>query len=854
MTTLASDPPVDEGHLETSSPLVDKLFVTEWKDMSPPSEYTTLDGVEINHPKGWSENALRIVSSKYFAEGETSVFEMVNRVVGEIVEAGVNGGYFDKAEEAIDFRDELKYILLNQMASFNSPVWFNVGVEEVPQCSACFINSVEDNMESIMDLATREALIFKYGSGSGTNLSPLRSSRRKVSGGGTASGPVSFMRGYDAFANVIKSGGKTRRAAKMVLLDADHEDIYEFINCKKDEEKKAHALIAAGYDGSVNGEAYSSVSFQNANHSIRVTDEFMNLVERPHEGENVDLMDWGDHPSEIMLAAAQAAWECGDPGIQFIDTINNWNTVANDGEINASNPCSEYLFLDDTACNLASINLMKFYSVVLNDNGNAGSFIFHYEKFEQVCRVMTTALDIIVDLSSYPTEKIRDRSHQYRTLGLGYTNLGALIMASGFRYGDNNSLTMTAEITSRMTAIAYLQSIRIANRLGSCEGYDRNTEWFRERFVQHRDKAAEVAPETIDLWNMVVALSDLYGVRNSQTTVLAPTGTISFMMDCETTGIEPMFALQAKKELSGGGGSLDIKAGDAFKIGLTSVGLNPDTEEVGAEVYKDPSRLNDITYVGGVFNTAMGEYGNLVTASDHIDIAASAQPFLSGGISKTVNVPNDTSPEDIRRLYIDAWRAGMKSVSVYRDGSKMSQPLTTDKGGESPSVSFEKPTGAVRRRLPNTRKSVTHRFSLSNQDCYFTVGEYEDGSPGELFIKVAKQGSTLAGMADAVGILTALCLQYGAPIEALADKFRGMSFEPSGWHEGTHYSSMVDYIFQWIEGNYSESAFLRETDEVQLKEIREGSLSDLICSDCGNLMVATGTCHTCPKCGANTGC
>ena len=839
----------------------------------------------VTIPEGWSENAATIVASKYFRGGldspsrESSVFGMVDRVVNQITAWGEAGGYFNLHEgESSIFADELKYLLLNQCASFNSPVWFNVGIESKPQCSACFINSVEDTMESIMDLATREALLFKWGSGTGSNLSNIRSSKAKLHGGGTASGPVSFMRGYDAFAGVVKSGGKTRRAAKMICLNADHPDIMEFIKSKASEERKAWDLVEMGYDGSLNGEAYSTVAFQNANHSVRVSDEFMRVLEEGGQfglverntGEIVETVS----AQEVMDAMVKSAHQCGDPGIQFHDTINVWHTCPEGGSINASNPCSEFMFLDDTACNLSSINLRKF-------QGEDGAFM--HEDFVQACRVMITAQEILVSNSSYPSEDIAVNSENYRPLGLGYTNLGGFLMSAGIAYGSDEATFVTAMITSLMTSSAYHQSARLASVAGSFKGYEKNEKHMSRVLFRHAESLVGFCSDSTDerfsglyevasdSWKDVMGPYSKHGFRNSQVTVLAPTGTISFMMDCATTGIEPALGLSTVKQLSGGGSisqentlirnaleSLGYSEGDiASVVSHISAGGNIETS-----TSLKPEHLP-------VFDCALKHPNGtrFISAYDHMRMMAAAQPFLSGAISKTVNVPESTTPDEINDIYVQAWKFGLKSIAIYRDNSKRSQPLSTggDKVSLNPQETLDGPPEYQRNRLPSTRAAKNHKFSIGNTEGYLTVGEYDNGKPGEVFLIVSKEGTVASGMADAVGTLTSIALQSGVPIKTLVDKFSHTRFEPSGWTNNPdipYAESILDYIFRWIGQEYPDlggdvetnSDAEPETDVGVRAEANSSTESGETCSVCGGMMLRSGSCSTCPRCGETSGC
>ena len=844
-------------------------------------------------PKSWSMLATNVVASKYFRgmpgtpERESSVRKLVARVVDTIAQWGATGGYFASAADRMSFHAELTHLLLRQKAAFNSPVWFNVGVESHPQCSACFINSVEDSMESILTLAKTEGMLFKYGSGTGTNLSSLRSSREHLAGGGTASGPVSFMKGFDAFAGVIKSGGKTRRAAKMVILNATHPDILDFIRCKLNEEKKAWALIDAGYDGAFTGEAYGSVFFQNSNNSVRVTDGFMKAVvddkawttQAVKDGRAMDT-----YPArQLFREIAEAAHLCGDPGMQFDTTVNEWHTCPNTARINASNPCSEYMFLDDSACNLASLNLMHFRSPM------DGSF--DVEAFRHAVNVVLLAQEILVGFSRYPTERITTNSHAFRPLGLGYANLGALLMATGLPYDSEEGRNYAAAITSLMCGQAYTTSAKIAQKMGAFDGYAKNAEPMLHIISKHRKAAYQVpalgvTPELLNAqklaWDEALAFGQEHGYRNSQVTVLAPTGTIGFMMDCDTTGIEPDIALIKYKKLVGGG-MLKI-VNNTVPLALAKLGYSPsETDRViqyldqhetieGAPMLK----AEHLPVFDCAFKPSKGERS--ISWMGHLKMMGAAQPFLSGAISKTVNLPNAASVEDLEKAYLEAWRMGLKAVAVYRDGCKRSQPLNTQK---EPSTE-ERPTlvsqRAVRRRLPEERKAITHKFSIGGHEGYLTVGMYEDGTPGELFIVMAKEGSVVSGLMDTLATAISLNLQYGVPLHVLSDKFIHTRFEPSGFTGNPQIpiaKSIVDYIFRWLSLKFEDKAPLSDTpeqtnpgakplqEEVKALPVSTPSRKNDVflnqadappCHTCGAIMVRSGACYKCGNCGATSGC
>ena len=789
---------------------------------------------DVEVPATWSQLATNVVVSKYFRgavgqpQREHSVRQLVGRVVDTITGWGRDLGYFASEDDLQAFSDDLCHLLVNQCLAFNSPVWFNVGIEKKPQCSACFINSVEDTLESILELAKTEGMLFKYGSGAGSNLSRLRSAREMLSTGGKPSGPVSFMRGYDAFANVIKSGGKTRRAAKMQILDCDHPDVEEFVWCKAKEEKKAHALIDAGYDGSVNGEAYQSVFFQNSNLSVRVTDEFMNAVEadatwkfraRTAKGEG------GEVPArDLFKQICEAAWQCGDPGIQYDDTINRWHTCKGTDRIYASNPCSEYMFLDDTACNLASLNLLKFR----REDGS-----FDTAGFRAACRTSIIAQEILVDSASYPTPRIGEMSHRFRTLGLGYANLGALLMSLGLPYDSDAGRNYAGALTAIMTGEGYRASAELAGAMGAFPGYADNGKPMLEVIEMHRNAAYCLPEDAVpgpvleaarNAWDEALELGRTHGYRNAQVTVLAPTGTIAFMMDCDTTGVEPDIALVKYKRLVGGGVLKIVNR--TVPPALERLGYTPtqvaeiidhiDRQETieGAPHLKDEHLP--------VFDCAFRARNGVrsIAPEGHVRMMAAAQPFISGAISKTVNLPPDATAEDIGRIYREGWRLGLKAIAIYRDGCKRVQPLSTSKDekavAKKPAESAPKPVEAPapvaaavavprRRRLPDERHAITNKFSIAGHDGYITIGEYDDGSPGEIFVVMAKEGSTVSGLMDTVATLTSIALQYGVPAEVLVNKFSHTRFEPSGMttHPDIRFAkSPVDYIFRYLGLKY----------------------------------------------------
>jgi ribonucleoside-diphosphate reductase alpha chain len=863
-------------------------------------------GVEV--PKSWSQLATNVVTSKYFRgqmgtpERERSVRQLIGRVVDTITAWGRDGGYFAGQEEGDAFHAELTWLLLHQHLAFNSPVWFNVGVEEKPQCSACFINSVDDTMTSILTLAKTEGMLFKFGSGTGSNLSAIRSSKELLAGGGTASGPVSFMKGYDAFAGVIKSGGKTRRAAKMVILNGDHPDIMEFVHCKAEEERKAWSLIDAGYDAALDGSAYSSVFFQNANHSVRVTDEFMRAVEADGEWKTraVTSGEVTDHyrAREVMQSIAEAAWQCGDPGMQWDTTVNDWHTCPNTARINASNPCSEYMFLDDSACNLASLNLMRFR----RPDGE-----LDVDKFRHAVRISILAQEIVVDYASYPTESIERNSHAFRPLGLGYANLGAMLMARGLPYDSDEGRSYAGAVTALMCGEAYATSARIAGRTGPFAGFPVNREPMVRVLRKHRDAALAIADDHVPLellssarksWDDAVQLAEIQGVRNSQTTVLAPTGTIAFMMDCDTTGVEPDIALVKYKKLVGGG---------VFKIVNNTVPLA--LRRLGYQRDEIQSILNFIeendTIEGApelkpehlavfdcAFRAQKGERS--IAPMGHVRMMMAAQPFISGAISKTVNLPSTATVEDIENVYMEAWRGGLKALAIYRDGCKRTQPLSTGKAEKKAEKAVQEVVGEMdfsrqRRKLPDERSARTHKFNVGGCEGYITVGLYEDGQPGEIFVLMAKAGSTLSGFMDSFATAISFALQYGVPLKFLVKKFINVRFEPNGMTANAEIrfaKSPVDYMFRWLGQNFlspedQQALGLRhgteESDGENVREVLEGvqpegeldpSQGGVIpfrppkteatdappCSECGALMVRNGACYACINCGATSGC
>ena len=874
---------------------------------------------DVEIPADWSQTATNIVASKYFhgkmgsPDRERSVAQLVHRVVDTMAEWGIAQGYFRAAEDGENFRNELAHLMLTQKACFNSPVWFNVGVKEQrgygwyydaqddairkltthesprPQCSACFINSVSDSLESILDLAKTEGMLFKWGSGTGTNLSTLREEDAILSGGGRASGPLSFMKGFDAFAGVIKSGGKTRRAAKMVILNADHPDIDKFVWCKAKEEKKAHTLIDSGYDASLDGEAYSSIFFQNANNSVRATDEFMQAV--------IEDRDWWtksrvtDQPvkrykaRDLLREISEATHQCGDPGMQFDTIINRWHTSKATARINASNPCSEYMFLDDSACNLASLNLLKFV-------GPDGQF--DVEAFRHAVDTVIIAQEIIVDNASYPTERIAKNSHDYRPLGLGFANLGALLMSMGIPYDSDQGRDWAAAITAVMCGQAYLTSARIASdATGPCPGYPHNERSFLDVIRMHGEAVSRIDSRRVPMpilksaeqvWRDAFELGRRVGFRNAQTTVIAPTGTIGFMMDCDTTGIEPDLALVKYKKLVGGGVIKIVNTTvpqALIKLGYTSEQAEAIVSHIDATgtIEGAPGLKQEHL---AVFDCSFRPQNGVrfIHHMGHVKMMAAVQPFISGAISKTINMPEESTVDDIVEAYIESWRLGLKAVAIYRDGSKRVQPLSsgTAKGAKQAAAgpaTMAAPAAEkivyrpVRRKLPDERQSITHKFSIGGHEGYITVGLFEDGTPGELFITMAKEGSTISGLMDSFATAVSYALQYGVPLKFFVDKFSHVRFEPSGWTGNPHVpyaKSIMDYIFRWLGAKFlgpeyalseaGDTPKLRPTEpEPQQALPFETAFADApLCSECGGLMTRNGSCYKCENCGGTSGC
>jgi ribonucleoside-diphosphate reductase alpha chain len=916
-----------------SKPGVNPFDEVEWEmrkaSITGEDGKSVFEQKDIETPKAWSQMATNVVVSKYFRGTlgtpgrEKSVRQLLGRVADTIALWGRKGGYFNRpGTKEVDnavaetFHAELTWLLLHQHMAFNSPVWFNVGVEKEPQCSACFINSVGDSMSSILDLAKTEGMLFKYGSGTGSNLSSIRSSQEILAGGGTASGPVSFMKGFDSFAGVIKSGGKTRRAAKMVILNIDHPDIVTFIKSKAEEERKAWALIDAGYDGAFNmpGGAYDSVQFQNANHSVRVTDEYMQAVVEDREWKTRRVTDGEAHATfrarDLWKDVAAAAWLCGDPGVQYDTTVNDWHTCPNTARINASNPCSEYMFLDDSACNLASLNLMKYR----RPDGS-----FDTEAFRHGVEITFLAMEIIVGASKYPTEAIGRNSHDYRPLGLGYANLGAYLMANGLAYDSPEGRSFCGAVTAIMTGHAYATSARIAASVGPFAGYARNREPMLRVMKKHRAAVTKIDQSLVEpelhhaaaaTWDEAVELGELYGYRNAQATVLAPTGTIAFLMDCDTTGVEPDIALVKYKKLVGGG-TLKI-VNQTVPAALKRLGYDePQVKEIveyidanGTIEGAAPLKTEHLPVFDCAFKPANGTRS--IHYAGHIRMMAAAQPFISGAISKTVNMPHNTTTEEIARTYEEAWRLGLKAVAIYRDGCKRTQPLSTSSDKEKSKLAamgVEAPR-AVRKQLPEERESITHKFSVGGHDGYITVGKYADGTPGEIFLVAAKEGSTVSGLMDSFATSISLALQYGVPLKVLVDKFSHTRFEPSGFTNNPRIpiaKSISDYIFRWLGDKFlndeerlalgvhapelerlaaaqaaapAEAApsndgpvkpldlAVREQpslpglpgSNMHEKRVFQAQSDAPPCSSCGEIMIRNGACYKCLNCGTTSGC
>jgi ribonucleoside-diphosphate reductase alpha chain len=861
----------------------------------------------IRAPASWSETSVNIAASKYFriidGRKENSIDGMIRRVCHWIAQKGLELGYLDTSEEGTTLEESLAYLMVQQMAAFNSPVWFNVGVREPPQCSACFIQSIEDDMDSILALATSEGRLFKGGSGTGTNLSALRGSHERLAGGGIASGPVSFMRAFDALAGVIKSGGTTRRAAKMVILNMDHPDILDFIDCKVKEEDKALALIREGYSANFDGtdpdSAYASIAYQNANHSVRIPDPFMEAVLRDGEWTTYNRTDHSVAATyrarELWRKLAYAAWRCGDPGVQFDDVTNDWHTSPNSGRINASNPCSEYLFLDDSACNLASINLMRF----LDANG-----LLDVELFRRAVRTMILAMEILVDASSYPTAPIAQNSHDFRPLGLGYANLGALLMHYGLAYDSDAGRALAAGVSALLSAEGYHMSGEIAKRMGPFAGFEKNRAPMIRVMGKHAKAAERVASgdtrlapllrTAVDRWRETVQAGELWGYRNAQISVIAPTGTIGLLMGCDTLGLEPELSLIKVKNLVGGG--ILRMVNRTVPDGLSALGYD------AGEVRAISAHLESVGTIEGapglapedlpVFDCALAPAGGTRTIPPmgHLKMLGAVQPFLSGGASKTINLPNEATVEEIEKIYQEAWRLGVKSVALYRDGCKASQPFETGKGKTGAPVG---PRGPSRERLPDERKALTHHFSVGGHDGYVTVGLYPDGRPGEIFFRVTKEGSTVNGLMDSLGISMSMALQHGVPLKDLVRKLAHLRFEPAGATNNPKIrfaKSIPDYVARWLalefltederraiglegplEGNGNGNGHstpppakgaASQTVKFETRPLDTfspdptgGVMEDApACAQCGGIMVRSGTCYACTVCGSTSGC
>jgi ribonucleoside-diphosphate reductase alpha chain len=855
---------------------------------------------DVEFPRSWSQNATNIVAQKYFRgtlgtpQRETSVRQLVSRVVDTITGWGRKNAYFATEADAQVFADELTFLLVNQRAAFNSPVWFNVGVADTPQqCSACFILAVDDHMSSILNWYVEEGTIFKGGSGSGINLSRLRSSKEGLAGGGTASGPVSFMRGADASAGTIKSGGKTRRAAKMVILDVDHPDVRDFIWCKATEERKARALRDAGFDMDLDGKDSYSIQYQNANNSVRVTDEYMQAV--------LDDRDWklkavttGEalettRARDLMRDIALAAWECADPGMQYDTTINEWHTCPASGRINASNPCSEYMHLDNSACNLASLNLMTF----LDAEGT-----FDVASFKHAVQIMFTAQEILVGESDYPTDKIGENARAFRQLGLGYANLGALLMARGLPYDSDQGRAWAGAITAIMTGWAYRTSARIAEVTGPFAGYQPNADAMLRVMRKHRAAADQIDPELVpegllsaakQSWDEAIALGQVHGYRNAQASVLAPTGTIGLMMDCDTTGIEPELALVKTKKLVGGGTMQFVN--QTVPRALDKLGYDEAQREDIVGFIAEHNSVADAPHLRPehypVFHTAMGEQP--IHYMGHVRMMAAAQPFISGAISKTVNMPEEVTVEEVEELLVESWRLGLKAVAIYRDNCKVAQPLSADK--KKTAETDPEPAmlaWSAKKRLPQSRPALTTSFRVGDAEGYVTAGSYPDNGLGEIFLKASKQGSTLSGIMDAFSIAVSVGLQYGVPLEDYASKFINMKFEPSGMTNDPDIrfaSSIVDYVFRrlaldhltWEQREALGIRSIQErTTEAEEKVAQLGTgaepvadpaprveaaehparkvLDAPLCYQCGSTMQPAGSCYVCGTCGSTSGC
>jgi ribonucleoside-diphosphate reductase alpha chain len=881
--TIPGRDPFDEIEWETRDALI------------PGKDAPAFEQKDVEFPKFWSQTATNIVAQKYFRgrmsspERERTVKQMIGRVVDTIGAWGREGSYFADEEEAETFEAELKAILVNQYAAFNSPVWFNVGFEEKPQCSACFILSIDDSMEDILDWIRREGIIFRGGSGSGVNLSKLRSSKEQLSKGGYASGPVSFMRGADASAGTIKSGGKTRRAAKMVVLDVDHPDVEQFIWCKAHEEEKARVLEQAGYDMSLNSEDWASIQYQNANNSVRVTDAFMEAADRDADWNLTARTDGAvvdtKKAKELLRQIAEASWKSADPGVQYDTTINKWHTLPNTGRINASNPCSEYMSIDDSACNLASLNLLKFR----REDGE-----LDVEAFEHAVDVVFLAQEILVGYSSYPTPEIERNAKAYRQLGLGYANLGALLMARGLPYDSDEGRAYAAAITALMTGRAYRKSSEIAARMGPFAGYRPNAGAMIGVMSMHRAAVgnienSDVVPKDLlsaarRAWDEALNLGEVHGYRNAQATVLAPTGTISFMMDCDTTGVEPDFSLVKSKKLVGGG-EITIP-NKTVPMALEKLGYAPSEIEDVIAFVDERNTVIGAPHVKAehypVFDCAIGERS--IHYTGHVKMMGAVQPFISGAISKTVNLPETVTVDEVSGLLLDAWRLGVKAIAIYRDNCKVAQPLSGQK--DSAQLEAAPPVPLTqRRRLPDDREEIGRKFRVGDYEGYIHVGLYEDGSPGDVFVDIAKDGTTMSGLMNSLCIAVSMGLQYGVPPEVYVSKLTHMRFEPSGMTNDADIrvaKSIVDYIFRWFGKKFltteqqEQAGILSPEVKARLAAAYSGESApaaeaaeaaspgqtalfnaweDAVeCAKCGGRMVRTGSCYTCRDCGTNTGC
>ena len=835
----------------------------------------TLFDQMVEAPKTWSDTAVTIAAFKYLQgtpgtdQRETSIRTLLNRVATSIAEWGLEDGYFDGPESAAAYREDLIWLCLNQYAAFNSPVWFNVGFVENPQASACFINSVEDSMSSILDLAKTEGMLFKYGSGAGVNLSTIRSSMEGLSNGGEASGPVSFMRGFDAFAGVIKSGGRSRRAAKMVLLNVDHPDIEEFIQCKGKEEEKAWDLISLGYDASFNGEAYKSVFFQNSNNSVRVTDEFMRAVEedRPWCLKSVTTGDvLKTVPArELWDLICKTAHKCGDPGLQFDTTINDWHTCPETDRIYASNPCAEFMFLNDTACNLASLNLMKF-------RGEEG---FDTESFKSAVRTVFIGQEILVSRASYPTPLIEANSHRFRPLGLGYANLGAYLMVNGMPYDSDFGRATARAITGLLSGEAYKVSAEMAKIKGAFEGFEENREAMLRvidkhlKAIQENDLPTDLKLQeaAVQSWQDAIDLGEECGYRNSQATVIAPTGTIGFMMDCDTTGLEPALALVSYKKLAGKTDSVLKVVNQTVPEALETLGYDDDQINKILVHIDENDTIEDAPYLKEdhlpVFDCAFppAKGSRTIHAYAHVKMMAAIQPMVSGALSKTVNLPATATVGMVSDAYKMAWDLGLKAIAIYRDGCKKAQPMSTKKTTTVDRDTKPENLEPVRRRLPTVRRSMTHKFSVGGHKGYLTVGLYEDGSPGEIFIQMSKPGSTVSGLTHSVACLSSIALQYGVPLGALVKAMSHTRFEPCGFTGNTDIpmaKSVVDYIFRWLEFTFTkptaEKPVVKAVETPKAGLQLSSTLSGPPCPECGSVTVPNGSCHQCKNCGTTTGC